>query len=411
MAECRTRVGQWLTVAAIVALFAPACGEMSADEGALEDGGAGASEPDGGTGGSGETGGVGGSAGSAGTGGAGGAGMGGTGASAGSAGEGGSLTMFSAEPTTFLIHNAPDTFPVRICLEIDGVHSEDLPYPSDFDNPMPLSNRPGIPVGGAWNLDELLEGIDPTSNVTFHLLDANSNVVIQGIGCKDLVNSLLPSFKRAFESVNITLLTKETVRALVLEGCNPGSTLSTTQCGEDFTTAEGNLVLRPIGVSPALFIEPSTHVYPFHLSPSLAALGPGVSFPLTYGTLGEEPDVPIEGTVPRNQPTLEGTAFTPPSELSSFGEKGFSLEKRDPATTSPEFLLQASLANIQRVTSPNDTPDAFFTGAGGFLLVFLGDIDSQPWLDDNHNWNTEYNGQGFHLLALPFQFTLPEDPP
>jgi hypothetical protein len=226
-----------------------------------------------------------------------------------------------------------------------------------------------------------------------------------------VLKELKSEFVLAFESVNINLLTQETVRSLVLEGCKPGSNLTEAQCGEDFTVAEGNLALRSIGVSPAVTYEPATHVYPMHLSPSLAEYPAEATFPLMYGDLDGGDNTLIEADVPRNLPNNKGTAFTPPNEPSGFGKHGFTLEKRDPASPAPEILLKASLAHIQRVTSPNDTPDAFFAGANGFVLVFLGDVAaSQPWLDDQLNWNTKYDGQGFHVLALPFQFTLAEEP-
>ena len=95
-----------------------------------------------------------------------------------------------------------------------------------------------------------------------------------------------------------------------------------------------------------------------------------------------------------------------PGDLADYGRMGFSLVAKESAGAS-ETVLRATLADVQRVTSPYEMPDAFFTGSNGFLLIFVGDItQSEPWLQPDGAWNPDYDGRGLHLLAIPFDFTL-----
>ncbi len=84
---------------------------------------------------------------------------------------------------------------------------------------------------------------------------------------------------------------------------------------------------------------------------------------------------------------------------------GFTLNAKESAGTSTE-LLRASLADVQQISSPYDYPNTFFSESNGFLLVLAGDVSSsEPWLTTEGVWNTNYDGRGLHMLALPFNFT------
>jgi hypothetical protein len=318
---------------------------------------------------------------------------------------------FTASPTAFFIHATPNLFPVRICLEAAGTMLNDYPYPDD--SPLPQTNFPGIAPGGAVNVDAVLAFAAAHELVTLHLVKADHVLVASAtpgstMDCDELVNSSALSSDHVitFDEVNLRELRTHTVHALVLGGCLPDDTLSDLVCGEDFDPTQGNLSIRTTGASPALYAEPTTaYVVPMHLSPSLAAYQNESSLELTFGLLGDTSTSILSPNVPFEVATLDPSPFTPPADLPRFADTGFTLAKVD-ATSDRTLLLEASLAHVQQVTSPFDTPDAFFTGANGFFLVLLGDVSgSDPWLV-NGTWNPAYDGRGLHALALPFQFTM-----
>jgi hypothetical protein len=326
-----------------------------------------------------------------------------------------SPSPFTASPTAFFIHAAPNLFPVRICLEAAGTMLNEYPYPDD--SPLPETNFPGIAPGGAVNVDALLAFAALHDLVTLHLVKADHILVASAtpgstMDCAELVNSSALSSDHVitFDEVDLRELRTHTVRSLVLRGCLADDTLSEDTCGGDFDPTQGNLSIRTTGTSPALYAEPTTaYVVPVHLSPSLFAYQPENSLELSFGPLGSAGANVLSADVPFETATLDPSPFTPPADLPRFADTGFTLAKVD-ATSDRTLLLEASLAHVQRVTSPFDTPNAFFTGANGFLLVLLGDASSEsaPWLVDGA-WNPAYDGRGLHALALPFQFTMGDE--
>ncbi len=324
------------------------------------------------------------------------------------------LAPFTASPTAFFIHAAPNLFPVRICLEAGGAMLNDYPYPDD--SPLPETNFPGIAPGGAVNVDALLAVAALHDLVTLHLVKADHILVASAtpgstIDCEELVitSALSSDHVVTFDEVNVRELRTHTVRALVLAGCRADDTLSDDVCGESFNPADGNLSIRTMGASPVLYAEPTTaHVVPMHVSPSLAAYQNESSLELTFGPLGDTNTSVLSANVPFETATADPSPFTPPGDLQRFADRGFTLSKVD-ASSNRTILLEASLAHVQKVTSPFDTPDAFFTEANGFFFVLLGDVSaSEPWLVSG-SWNSAYDGRGLHALALPFQFAMGDE--
>ena len=326
------------------------------------------------------------------------------------------LAPFSASPTAFFIHAAPNLFPVRICLEAGGTMLSDYPYPDDPDSPLPETNFPGIAPGGAVNVDALLALAALHDLATLHVIKADHIVVASAtpgstMDCDQLVNSstLASDHVVTFGEVNVRELRTHTVGALVLGGCLPDDTLSDTVCGGDFNPTDGNLAIKTLGASPVLYGEPTTaYVVPMHVSPSLAAYQNESSLELTFGPLGDTTTSVLSANVPFETASSDPSAFTPPADLPRFADTGFTLSKVD-SSSNRTVLLEASLAHVQKVTSPFDTPNAFFTGANGFFFVLLGDVSaSEPWLVSG-SWNPAYDGRGLHALALPFQFTMGDE--
>jgi hypothetical protein len=388
-----------MTVGLLGALVA--CGQSDADEGA------GAASP--GSGGAGADAGAGGTSedgGSSGMGGAG--GMGGSGGVAGSGGAaGGSTAAFEAEPSLVVVHASPNLFPFRLCLERDSVMQDGYPLPDDDNHFLPESNFPGIPAGGLTDLDP---SITVQGSLVLHLVRADAYLVQQaqpglgqGLLCDDLMTHLDAGDKIAVPVGNLGALSN-TVRTLVVHGCRPGQGLSALSCGESFDPTTGNLEAELVGFSPELLSEPSTsQVFAAHVSPSLSALQvAGQRLGLVYGQLGESPTQVVTDNLLSDPGQSPPSAFTPPSALPDFEHFGFTLTSTEPGPA----LLRASLANVQHVSAPYDTPAAFFAGSNGLLLLAVGDASeaSEPWLLDDDTYNPLYDGRGLHLLALQFNF-------
>ncbi len=394
-----------MTVGLLGALVA--CGQSDADEGAgaaAPTGGAGA---DGGAAGTGVGGGQSGTGGSGGMGGYG--GMGGSGGLAGSGGAAGAATetAFEAEPSLAIVHASPNLFPFRVCLERDGIVQDGYPLPADDSHYLPESNFPGIPAGGLTELDP---SITVQGDLVLHLLRADAYLVQHaqpglslGLPCEDLLPNLDAKDKIAVPVADLGALSNR-VRALVVHGCRPGQGMSALSCGDSFDPTTGNLQAELVGFSPELQLEPSTTmVFAAHVSPSLSALQvAGQRLGLVYGKLGESAAQVVTDNLLNAPGQSAPSPFTPPDKLPDFEDFGFTLTSTEPGPA----LLRASLASVQRVSAPYDTPAAFFASSNGVLLLAVGDASeaSEPWLLDDDTWNPLYDGRGLHLLALQFNF-------
>ena len=372
------------------------CGQSDADE-ADATGPSGGAGPDGGQG---DSGGID-------------SGYGGSGGSGGVAGSGGAAgaateTAFEAEPSLSIVHASPNLFPFRVCIGRDGVLQDGYPLPADDNHYLPESNFPGIAAGGLTELDP---GITVQSSLVLHLLRADAYLVqqaqpglSQGLPCKELLPHLNDTDKIAVPVGDLGPLSHK-VRALVVHGCRPGQGLSALTCGEDFDPTAGNLQAELLGFSPELQLEPSTtQVFAAHVSPSLSARQlAGQRLGLVYGELGESASQVVTDNL-LHDPAQTPSTFTPPFDLPDFARFGFTLTSTEQAPP----LLRASLASVQRVSAPYDTPDAFFASSNGVLLLAVGDASeaSEPWLLNDDTWNPQYDGRGLHLLALQFNFVM-----
>jgi hypothetical protein len=401
---------RWLGLGAISALIlASACGTTNDEAAGIDP-----DTPAGGNGGF---------AGSGGSGAEGGASLGGAAGTAGAAGEGGGAgsggtSAFRATPTTYAIHASYELFAFRLCVEVNDELVTQYPYPFDGDHHLPATNFPGIAAGGQVDLEPLLDQVGPSSTVTLHAVRADQPSVVRAtptIGEVDC-SKLLYGFEKlpekdvaTFENVELGDDTSTPIRVLIIDGCRPTDppSLTTKQCGASYDPTTGNLRAHVMGFAPYLTMEPSTTmVYPMHLSPSLAELASEHSLELSYGDLTSEVDpISISNDVPSDTPTMMAGTMTAPATIEEYGTNGFVLNAKNSAGDETR-LVEAALANIQRVSSPYDTPQDFFTGANGLLMVFVGDASgqSETWVNADGTWNPSYDGRGLHPLAIPFNF-------
>lgn len=305
------------------------------------------------------------------------------------AGSGGG--RFQAGEVTYLVHAAPELYDFRVCVKSGNSYVNELPLPSDPDHFLPASNYPGVPRGGVVQIDDSLLGSE--EQVTLYLVPADNEFV------QDMQPALDPKHGCAnldtqVDSFTVSLSRSELfahgVRAIVID-------------------KNGDGAAKVVGFSPEINMEPSTtRIYTAHISPFLEALQKqDHTFELTYGDIeNSASQVVIASDLELDRPPTAPQDFTPPSSLESYSKFGFIITQTH--NSAPLFELRASLADVQRITSPYETPQDFYTQSNGLLLLALGDVDSSvpPWLLGPGSWNPGYDGGGLHLLALRFNFQL-----
>jgi hypothetical protein len=324
---------------------------------------------------------------------------------------------FRAQPVSFLVHASPELFAFRACVEGATGFLTTYPYPSDPDHHLPETNYPGIAVGGVVTFDEVADLIPPETTYTVRLVRADHPSVVRArpsaskpVTCAQLfdvggIDSLPDEDHADFPDQQSDDLLAFDIRVVLIDGCRADASFTETLCGTGYDSGQGNLRARVEGFSPAFDMEPSTSfLYPVQVSPALTALQQAnKALELTHED-GTEKKV-VTGDVESDLVSADFHEFTPPAELGDYGTETFTLTAKENAANDVD-LLKASLSNIQRVSAPYDAPDAFFTGANGFLLMFVGDTSAstESWLLQDGTWNPAYDGRGLHALALRFQF-------
>ena len=347
------------------------------------------------------------------------AGVGLDGGDDGSAGMGGHFPdqAFRAQPISYLVHASPELFAFRACVQSATGFLTTYPFPSDADHHLPETNYPGIAVGGVVNFDEVADLIPPGTTYTARLVRADHPSVVRArpsaskpVTCAQLfdvggIDSLPDKDHADFPDQQSDDLFTFDVRVVLIDGCRADASFTEALCGADYDPGQGNLRARVEGFSPVFNMEPSTSfLYPVQVSPALTSLQlANQKLELTH-EYGTEQKV-VTSDVESDLPSVDFHEFTPPAKLVDYGTETFTLTAKENAADDVD-LLKASLSDIQRVSAPYDAPDAFFTGANGFVLMLVGDTSASTasWLLQDGTWNPAYDGRGLHALALRFQF-------
>jgi len=166
---------------------------------------------------------------------------------------------------------------------------------------------------------------------------------------------------------------------VVVKGCLPDSTLTTTECGSTFTKSKGNLSFQ-------LLVTTAQDGMGFDFEGVAASPAVPNGTLLTYSVSNgatPTPGVPIEamGISPSASSTL-------PTNSGDFDMASFEL--RDSKNT---LILQQSLAAIQARSSPRVLPADFFGLRSTFVLFAVGD----PTVAD------KTAPTALHFLAVPVQ--------
>jgi hypothetical protein len=300
-------------------------------------------------------------------------------------------------PTTLLAVHASANLPdFRLCFGVAGTGVLPWPaYPDDPAHPMPETNYPGVPVGGAALLPAQ---VFPAATVTPYLVPAQSlygqtSTTPGGeTTCDRLICSAVSCLasNAYFTLPDVTLPTGGTTM-LAVTGCGVGSGFafgSVAQCGASYTAASGNLAavtapLTTVGEDGGWTVEA------LQLSPSFAGSSGGGS--LVYVNPIADASVPIALSASIGSPT------TLPLGEAGVGSAYFSLT---PAGGAAEAQ---PLGAIQFFQAPSSDPFTYFSGGSAYFVAVVGDATdaAAPASLPDGAANPAFDGHGLHVIAYP----------
>jgi hypothetical protein len=300
-----------------------------------------------------------------------------------------------APPTSILaVHASANLYDFRLCFGAGGAILPFPAYPDDPSHPMPETNYPGVPVGGAVLLPplELPGGALTVYVVPAYYMQSQGYVSGSEPTCDRLIpEDVIPQAVEYFTLPAVTLPTFGGAVVLAIEGCGVGTGLATgsiAQCGASFSAGTGNLTALAGTLASPDDAGPWT-MQLAQLSPSFAQ-GGGTT--LTYV-----------------DPTVDASvALTAPA--SSVGAP-VTVALSEAGVTAAYFAVGASsggaftesLASIQYFQSPASDPFTYFGANGAYFVAVVGDATdaAAPVSLPDGAANPAFDGHGVHVIAYP----------
>lgn len=327
------------------------------------------------------------------------------GTSSSGGGPAGSANPTDLAPTdnaVILVH-AAKSLAYRLCFvnELDR-----LPMPDS--QLMPQANVVGVEVGTAVRLAPLRGA---PGKVFLFEESAIRGQYFGAVGptCEKLLGGASAGLRIDVGTIDTDL--SKGVHLLVLKGCTGNTALHTyskAECGNDWDDVKGNLSIVERTLTGARRADGTLPVQVVNLSQPLEGARAGREVAVTFGALAEpstshqsvvsDPAVFSAGPQPSTPTSLKFEAPT----ATDYAKLGFriSLNTKGAPDSGPgasETVLDQSLADTQRLSSPRDLPDAYFAAASNYVLLVLG--DPKPLLPDGGPDTNEL--KNLHVLAVP----------
>lgn len=319
----------------------------------------------------------------------------------------GARDLDPVDNAVILVHAAKSQA-FRLCFE-----SELDRRPQPDSQVMPEANVVGVEVGGAVRLGPL-RGAPGTVYLFEEPLIRALYPAYGGAGagptCRDLLQSPnLDSLKSDLGRVDTNL--SSGVHLLAVRGCSGDSALrkySVAECGAGWTSAKGNLSVTAITLRGAL--RPLPGVLPAQVV--------NLSLPLENGRAGRDVHVTFGDLVAPAAPQApiavnpmlfgDGTPMTPaslaydPMDASIYASVGVRVRYVPKAAGGADAgagttVLDETLAQIQKQSSPRDVPPSYYAAASNYALLLLGDPNAK--LPDGGVDKDER--RNLHILAVP----------
>ncbi len=323
---------------------------------------------------------------------------------------------FESVTTILAVHASANLWPFRICFATAGGYVLPLPaYPDDPTQPMPETNIPGVPIGGAAQLPPI-PGL--TGQLTPYLVSAFDvanylSTDPNETTCDKLIcatSNILPCINDKAELPPVYFPGGTASVALAVTGClsnQTDQTESAVQCGANFTGTE-NLgtsltVLSPVppvshggspddGGSADAGATPAIAIQLVQLSPSFAAqstLDGGASIFL------------VDPTIDASTPLAAGSGNYAPPALAPLSRAGATAAYVVlPGSVPP---LSESLTSIQYFQSPASDPSSYFSGPTTYFAAIVGDATdaAAPASFPDGGMNPAFDGHGLHVVIYP----------
>jgi hypothetical protein len=300
-----------------------------------------------------------------------------------------------------LVHAA--AFPsYRLCLQ-NQPDREPIPDAKA----MPEANLVGVEVGSVVRVDPLEA---PGEIYAIDVRAVKTTVGSVGKTCRDLIctggsSCLLKNRDyHVVGKIDQAIGTSEVV-ALALTGCGDQYELDdvgvpSTNCGAGWDALVGNLALQQVTLRPGSTIASATTLPTqlVHMSWQLDALRGTQPLKVTFGPLGGTPAATVAQNPPLYQTNNEIDLKVDQSDAGVYAAVGFRIGVTG---TTPEVAIDQSLADVQALSSPRDTPDVYYRAASNYVLLLLGDPAVSPKLGDGGANPTYDPRRGVHLLAVP----------
>ena len=321
----------------------------------------------------------------------------------------GASDLGPTDNAVILVHAAKSQA-FRLCFE----HEVDR-RPQPDSELMPEANVVGVEVGGAVRLPALRGA--PGQVILFEEPSIRASYPTfggAGVGpsCEELINGDSAAYAQVLGTIDTDL--SRGVHLLVVTGCPTDSILrkfSAAQCGAGWVAGlpanggKGNLGVKEITLAGAA--RPASGTLPaqvVNLSLPLESARAGRDLVVTFGPL----DQPSTSHVPvATNPKLFGSAEPSfPAQLAYasndtavYGSLGFRVTFASGTgdAAADTKVLDESLADIQKSSSPRDIPPSYYATASNYALLVLGDpnaklADGGPDTDDR---------RALHVLAVP----------
>lgn len=314
-------------------------------------------------------------------------------------------------PTLLVAHASPSLPDVRLCFarqdRPDGPKTLlDAPaFPHASASPMPQANYPGVPVGGALAMPEVLT-FDAAPYLVPYAIDASA--VLNDVDtnpnerrCPQMICTRTGCLGAAQYVELPAIDTRELGEAntlLALVGCRDGET-DPARCGGDGKGGAAPLRLVPLRLPAPTATAGSLTVH-------LAQLAPGLAVTDVHARAGGD----AVGQVSREIQYLEIATDSPltiplPQSISGYGTTTLGVTYRTSAELDggAETDFGSTLELVQRLSSPLDLPDEYFERPSAFVLLLVGDpAPSVPQLHaEDGGLNRDFTGRGLHFVALP----------
>jgi len=321
----------------------------------------------------------------------------------------------SAPPAVTFVNASPSVGDVRLCWAGTGMSlGSQIPFPSGA--PMPASNYPGIPAGGAAMLSDATEIAGAT--VTLYALRAKLVAFAQAtatsmapLSCADLAcdhGSFCLQSGNYFPITPAIVVPTAGPTLVALEGCLASaldSNANAARCGATWDATAGNLHADVIPITPAAAFGPTgLAVQTAQLSPGIESLvndaGPAVlSFGTSSAVSAEIASLGAEGDL---EPPLSTAMVDIGSDSSGFGELGFRIDVGGMVAEGAGHAWM-SLAQSQSLVSPQVSPSTYFGDrTATYVVAIVGDPDAPHAFDPSADGGG-YDGTGLHVLVFSAQ--------